>query len=134
MAANADKQRKNSGKRVVGIPFPKGVSGNPLGRPKKKTAMEEVRELLMADGASPSQTDVARKYIELMMKGSFSHLKEYIDRQEGKVPDRIADADGGKLGQHDISKLTLEELIVLRNLQRKSAVGQPDAGDLPQKS
>lgn len=35
---NADKQQNNS--RVIGKPFPKGVSGNPAGRPKGSTLKE----------------------------------------------------------------------------------------------
>lgn len=41
--------------------------------------------------------DVAEAYIRAMEQGSFVHLKEFIDREEGKVPTRIADADGGKM-------------------------------------
>jgi hypothetical protein len=29
-----------------------------------------------------------------MKAGSFAHIKEYIDREEGKVPSRIAGANG----------------------------------------
>lgn len=39
---NVDKQQNNSGKRIIGKPFPKGVSGNPNGRPKGKTIKERV--------------------------------------------------------------------------------------------
>ena len=42
---NADKQQENN-KRVIGRPFPKGISGNPKGRPKGKTIKEHVREWL----------------------------------------------------------------------------------------
>lgn len=41
----ADKQHESS-KRVVGRPFPKGVSGNPAGRPKGQSLKEFAREYL----------------------------------------------------------------------------------------
>ena len=43
---NADKQQGNSTKRVIGRPFEKGQSGNPLGRPKGQTLKEYVRAWL----------------------------------------------------------------------------------------
>lgn len=42
---NADNQRENN-KKVIGKPFPPGVSGNPKGRPKGKTIKERVRDWL----------------------------------------------------------------------------------------
>ena len=44
---NADKQQENS-KRVIGRPFPKGVSGNIKGRPKGKTMKEFAKDFLMS--------------------------------------------------------------------------------------
>ena len=43
----ADNQQENS-KKVIGKPFPPGVSGNPKGRPKGKTMKEYAREFLMS--------------------------------------------------------------------------------------
>lgn len=39
---NAEKQQKT----VIGRPFPKGVSGNPAGRPKRKTLTELIHQKL----------------------------------------------------------------------------------------
>lgn len=51
-----------------------------------------------ADGSANSRLDdVADAYVMAMEAGSFVHIKEVVDRQEGKVPNRIAGADGENL-------------------------------------
>lgn len=79
---DTDNQQNNS-KRVIGKPFPKGVSGNPLGRPKGSTLKEyqaqkfremseedkeeylkdiaKVERWRMAEGNPESKTDVTTK-------------------------------------------------------------------------
>lgn len=74
--------------------FPKGVSGNPGGRAKGPTLLSVVRTLLAANGGKGLK-GAAQGYTKQMKRGSFAHLKEYIEREEGKVPDRIAGPDGG---------------------------------------
>lgn len=120
------KQPKKNGKLIGGVTgkgFKPGRSGNPAGRPKHKTLMEAIREKLLAEGANPSIEDIAAKYITAMNKGSFQHLKEYIDREQGKVPDRVANADGSNV-RFDLTKLNSDELTVLRAL-RLRAIAQP---------
>jgi hypothetical protein len=40
---------------------------------------------------------VVEAYVKAMARGSFVHLKEYIDREEGKVAQRIASDDGDNI-------------------------------------
>lgn len=120
----AEKQTNKSGKKMpIGRRFKPGQSGNPAGRPKHKTLMEAIREQLMSEGANPSIEDIAGKYIAAMNKGSFQHLKEYIDREQGKVPDRVANADGSNV-RFDLKQLNSDELTLLRAL-RLRAIAQP---------
>ena len=111
---DTDKQQENT-KRVVGRPFPKGVSGNPLGRPKGQTLKEYVRAWLanmteeekseflksvprelvwkMAEGNPANETDVTtggeRLYIPLLggdTKKSLEELNElYPDNSDPEV-------------------------------------------------
>lgn len=81
--------------------FQPGRSGNGLPKGRKKTLMGRVREILrqkskFKDG-NTQLDDVAEAFVMAMMSGSFVHLKEYIDREEGKIPTRLADAEGGNL-------------------------------------
>ncbi len=120
----AKKQRKTTQKKeiggITGKGFKPGQSGNPKGRPRGRTLLTLVREMLQQNEGKPLEV-VAQAYINAMGKGSFQHLKEYIDREEGKVPDRVANADGSNLaGAPDLAKLTTEELTLYRALLIKA--------------
>ena len=68
-------------------PFAKGRSGNPGGRPKGPSLFTTIRQMLKK---SPKDVEaVARAYIDAMKAGSFPHLKEFIEREDGKVKDKV---------------------------------------------
>ena len=77
-----------------------GQSGNPGGRPPGKTILTRIKEMLLERapkndiGATTRQDVVAHAYIRAMEGGSFPHFKEIFEREEGKVPNKIANADG----------------------------------------
>lgn len=73
-------------------------------RAKGKTLMSRVREIMKMpsnrNGAPRGWTrfdDCSNAFVMAMETGSFVHMKEFIDREEGKVPTRLSDADGGNL-------------------------------------
>lgn len=89
-----DQRGSNESKLVGGITgkgFMPGKSGNPGGRPKGRTILSEIHRILDDEKELES---VAKAYVDGMKSGSFQHLKEIIDREDGKVPDRIANSDG----------------------------------------
>jgi hypothetical protein len=88
MDEDAGNSTKNS-KRVVGTPFPKGVSGNPNGRPKGPTVWTEFLKLLKTkdENGNTNAKAVALSLLrECKERGNPVLLKEIIERQEGKIP------------------------------------------------
>ena len=70
-------------------------------RVKKGSLYQRVRHILRQprlDGGHGTRLDAAAEaYVRMMEQGSFIHLNAFIERQEGKVPTRIADADGNSI-------------------------------------
>lgn len=97
MKAKAKKQQRNSTagtkkKRVPGRPFPKGKSGNPLGRPKKGTAFSDIlREIgekfekKTRHGKLLYNQALAIKVWDLALKGVEWAGKLVYDRVDGKA-------------------------------------------------
>lgn len=87
-----EKERGNSAKKVRGRPFPKGVSGNPKGRPPKgETLTDAIREAIGEDG----KRLVAEKLLSMAVgkgrqKAYFPALKYLIDRLDGEPVKAIA--------------------------------------------
>lgn len=100
-------EKKVVPKQLATKVMPTGVTLNPAGAPPGKKLMTRIREMLgdlskirskNKDGTPNYRfDDVANSFVEKMEEGSFIHTKEYIDREEGKVPTRHADADGKTL-------------------------------------
>jgi len=74
------------------IPYKKGQSGNPEGRPKDiiTSLIKELLEQEVKGGKTHAQL-VAEAIVKLsedsLFKGNVSAIKELLDRVEGKVPD-----------------------------------------------
>jgi len=89
---------KNSGRprgRVENLkPWPKGVSGNPGGRPRKQPITEAYLEVAgrTVPGDSRGRTyaqAAAERQFRAALKGSTSAIREIADRLEGKPQQRI---------------------------------------------
>jgi len=87
--------------RTKGLePFQPGQSGNPGGRPKGTSITSQLRKLLdqMVAGKHISEA-VAQAWLKKALKGSYHHLREMLERTEGKVPNKNENtgADGGPI-------------------------------------
>jgi hypothetical protein len=74
-------------------------SPNPKGRAKGESLTTKIRNVLTepdADHGTKADKLIATA-VTLAQTGDFRFFKEIIDRLDGKVPDRIADADGEAL-------------------------------------
>jgi hypothetical protein len=80
----------------VGPRFPKGVSGNPSGRPKLTKLTEALREQLAEEMiGAPERTvaeAIARALIKEAVRGNVLAIREIGDRTEGK-PKQAIDVD-----------------------------------------
>ena len=122
-------QAENSGRKGGYKPPPKeyqwkpGQSGNWKGRPKGcRNLANVIRELLdqkATDGKSGTIRDeLARVAHKQAKRGSFSFYKEVLDRDSGKVPDKVIQSEG--LPELDLKSLSDEELATLKELVAKA--------------
>jgi hypothetical protein len=88
-------QRRNTEKQLQNLkPFPKGISGNPAGRPKKALLSDALRrQLAEALPNAPEKTIaevIARALIREAVSGNVQAIREIGDRSEGKPAQAIA--------------------------------------------
>ncbi len=92
-----DKQRRNRENRARQLanlePFPKGVSGNPAGRPKSITLSEALRlQLAKVSPHADERTyaeEIARVLCVNAARGNVMAAREICDRTEGKPKQAI---------------------------------------------
>ena len=71
------------------MPFTKGKSGNPKGRPRRGASLaEELRRLLThkTEDGVPGRRALAAALIKEALGGNIVAIKEVYDRLDGKVP------------------------------------------------
>jgi len=96
------------------MPFEKGSSGNPGGRPKHKPFQEALRmEMLAAERGEACEAkpgSLRWNARQLLEKGDVPAIKELADRLDGKVPQAVVGDD-----EHDpISVVTKIERVLVR--------------------
>lgn len=104
--------------RQIGRPWPKGVSGNPKGRPTKEhTLTSLIKEELQAIEPKTQETyerllarAMVRGGVASAAKGHDALAKVILERTEGKVPDIIDLRALSILVSKPIEQMTLEEL------------------------
>lgn len=63
-------------------PWPKGVSGNPKGRPPKGRAFEDLAALI--DETPGALRAISRVWLKQILSGNPAFFREYLDRSDGK--------------------------------------------------
>jgi hypothetical protein len=94
------------------MPFIKGQSGNPGGRPKRDTSLTGLlrKELNRKDGDAPGKTVIVKKLYELAKSGDVIALKYVFDRIDGKPIETVkADLSGA---------MTLDTAAAAEKLER----------------
>jgi len=103
-------------------PFPKGVSGNPNGRPKGRKNFqtlfyEAIEVLAKQNGKTPDELEleIVQKGIASARKGDYKFYKDLLDRLHGTALNRSdVTSDGESLGvvvlpkRNDTTEDTLE--------------------------
>ena len=111
---------------VVGRPFPKGVSGNPNGRPRRGMTLTQLieRGLRQRINGYQNKLAIADKVIELARAGNLKAVEIILDRTEGKLTSD-AGLEVNLLGNTVI--LTLEDAVrVIREQQAQAALPAPE--------
>lgn len=87
-------------KKVVGRPFPKGVSGNPKGKPKgarhMSTLLEKAIKRLDKEQHTPHDILIIRTLVQRAKRGDMDAIKLIFDRVDGKVTQDIDLTTGGE--------------------------------------
>ena len=71
---------------------------NLKGRPKGRSLQDHLRKLIEDDEQGEKLCDaLVKSAIDRALKGDFRFWQEIMNRVDGKVPNRFADAEGGSL-------------------------------------
>ena len=99
-----------------GTPFPKGISGNPNGRPVGSVSINAELRRQLQEGTTAEM--LVKRLIEQAMQGNSQAMKIVWDRIEG--PARfMAPVQPEPERKQDLSLLTLDELRQYRNIVLK---------------
>ena len=128
---------KTAKKQARGKPFPKGVSGNPFGRPKGQknwdTIFELALEKIVKEKKLPIKDPEAEMVIKAViesLKGNYNYFKDLMDRKYGKPKESIDLGAGEKpvVVKIILDKKETEE--VAKRIEEKNEVqntGSPNA-------
>jgi hypothetical protein len=127
-------QRRNSDKRLQNLkPFPKGVSGNPAGRPKKALLSDALRrQLAEALQGAPEKTiaeHIARALIREAVSGNVQAIREIGDRTEGKPAQAIALDLEVNDWRREAARYGLTPNDIIRQIQPLIAESALESGD-----
>jgi hypothetical protein len=103
-------------------PFPKGVSGNPKGRPKLPDLSEAIAKVLADEKDGKTALEAVLMALRAKaVKGDVRAAQELLDRGFGKSKSNVDITSGGQslASRPDLSKLSDEELEAFERLMAK---------------
>ncbi len=130
--AGGDQHRKNTAN--LRPPWPKGVSGNPAGRPRGKKLSEYLGDRLGEVEPRSGKTYgelVATALVVKCLKGDVPAIKEVLERLEGKVKERheVAGFGGAPLvPQAAQQRMLADERVTELVCQLDEWLARPDDG------
>jgi len=98
-----------------------GQSGNPGGRPKGRSIIEEVKMMLGKKDGQLAEA-LASVLLQQALRGHFRFFKELLDRIDGPVANRLAGHDGGPLLDKDRQNLIDQVFANPKALQHAKAL------------
>ena len=106
-------------------PWPAGVSGNPKGRPPRKKQVDDL--LQMIDETPGMERAISKAWIKQILAGSLPHLKEYLERRDGKVPTPVEAIETPTVDWSELNVDRDTERPKAANTNRPESV--PDSGN-----
>lgn len=88
--ADSSEQSETDKPKHIGGKWPKGVSGNPGGRPKTKPFKEALQRLIEKLGGPD---EAAEAIYARALTGDVAAFRECADRLDGKVPQTVGGSD-----------------------------------------
>ena len=90
--------------------FKPGQSGNPKGRPKKRTLSEEIRDELQA---GDNLKVIAKELIRMGREGDLRAMSEIMDRTEGRPAQTIKNELEGGIQFVEVPRTTVKKPEVM---------------------
>lgn len=67
--------------------FQKGKSGNPAGYSRGRRQIDDLLELIQETAGA--ERAISKAWLMRLLDGEFQHLKEYLERRDGKVASKV---------------------------------------------
>lgn len=67
--------------------FKPGQSGNPNGYSRGRRQIDDLLELIQETAGA--ERAISKAWLKRLLNGEFQHLKEYLDRRDGKLANKV---------------------------------------------